>query len=115
MNRGLKILTVLLCSYLSITQLHAQVTGVRYQLKYDTTTCLYNVNLIIASGSATSVAHRTMFNAQISFVVPNGQTLWKLLNDLCHFKVTIRAYSGTLPLEWLVSSTVLSACCSANK
>jgi hypothetical protein len=106
MNRGLKILTVLLCSYLSITQLHAQVTGVRYQLKYDTTTCLYNVNLIIASGSATSVAHRTMFNAQISFVVPNTDS-FEIVQRFMPLQSN-GSYNGTIPMEWLISNTVLS-------
>ncbi len=104
MNRGLKILTVLLFSYLSITQLHAQVTAVKFLLKYDTVTCLYNVNLIIAAGSATTVPQRTGFNAQISFVVPKTDT-FEIVQRFMPLQNNA-GYGGVLPMEWLVSSTV---------
>ncbi|MBL0024891.1 MAG: hypothetical protein IPO98_07645 [Saprospiraceae bacterium] len=104
MNRGLKTLVVLLCSYLSITQSYAQVTAVKFQLKYDTTTCLYNVSLIIGAGSATTVAQRTGFNAQISFVVPSTDTL-EIVQRYMPLQNNA-AYNGVLPMEWLVSSTV---------
>jgi hypothetical protein len=63
-----KILLAVVCAFASILA-HSQVTAVRYFLKYDTTSCKYDVYLKVVEGSGSNLVQ---FNAQISVVVPFG-------------------------------------------
>ena len=91
--------------FLFMGDLSAQVTGVNYQLRYDTDSCRYDALLIINAGSASTVAERIQFNSQYSIVVPTGSVVdieerfFPLENN--------QAYTGTDPNQWAVSTTVV--------
>ena len=53
----------------------AQVTGVKYMLKYNDTTAQFDMHLVITGGSATTLTQRIQFNTQITFVVPKGSNI----------------------------------------
>jgi uncharacterized protein YjdB len=106
MKRCLLKITAFLFLFLYSWISDAQVTGVKYMLKYNDTTRLFDMNLVITGGSATTKAHRTQFNAAISFVIPNTdsiaivQRFMPLQNN--------GEYNGTVPMEWLVSYRINS-------
>ncbi len=91
---------------LFVGSLSAQVTGVNYQLKYDTVECRYDALLIINAGSATSVSERVQFNSQFSVIAPTGTTVavaenfMPLLNNA--------AYTGTEPINWQLGTSVVN-------
>jgi hypothetical protein len=84
----------------------AQVTAVKYQLRFNPTNCRWDAYLIIVSGTAVSAPQRAQFNAQFSVVVPTGsnvsvaQNFMPLQNN--------QTYTGTTPLVWVKSSTVVA-------
>jgi hypothetical protein len=75
MNRGIRVLLLVLCSYFSVSLVNAQVEKVKYFLKFDTTTCLYNVNIVIHKGTATILSDRLQYNSQISLIVGINDSL----------------------------------------
>jgi len=96
-----------LCILLGIIfNIHAQVTSVDYQLKYNVATCEYDAFIIINAGSATTIPQRIQFNAQYSIVVPTGTGLavtasyMPLQNNA--------TYTGTEPLQWSASIPVVA-------
>lgn len=93
-----------LCCIFLTQSLDAQISSVNYRLKYDTTLCRYDAYIIINSGSASSIAHRTQFNAQYTVIVPTGTTLTvaQSHNPLQNNQT----YTGTTPLTWQISSIV---------
>ena len=91
---------------LFVGSLSAQVTGVNYQLKYDTVDCRYDAFLIINAGSASSISERVQFNSQFSVIVPTGTTVavdesfMPLLNN--------SNYTGTEPIDWQLGTSVIN-------
>ncbi|MFT4534840.1 MAG: hypothetical protein ACJA1A_001858 [Saprospiraceae bacterium] len=89
---------------LFVGSMSAQVTGVNYQLKYDTVDCQYDALLIINAGDASSISERVQFNSQFSVIVPTGTTVdvdtsyMPLLNN--------STYTGTEPIAWQKGSVV---------
>ena len=89
---------------LFVGSMSAQVTGVNYQLKYDTVDCQYDAFLIINAGDASSISERVQFNSQFSVIVPTGTTVvvdtsyMPLLNN--------STYTGTDPIQWQIQSVV---------
>lgn len=106
MSRGIRVFLMVLCSYLVSTEVQAQVSSVKYYLKFDTSSCLYNVNVVITGGSATSIGDRAQFNAQISIVLPNTDSL--VIVDRFMPLQNNQLYDGTLITEWAISNFLLS-------
>jgi uncharacterized protein YjdB len=83
----------------------AQVTGVNYQLKYDTVDCRYDAFLIINAGDASTISERVQFNSQFSVIVPTGTTVTV---DTSYMPLLDNStYTGTVPIEWQKGSVVV--------
>ena len=52
--------------------LSAQVSAVKYSLKYNAETCLFDCYLDIDAGKTKMLRHRAQFNSQVTIVAPNG-------------------------------------------
>ncbi|MBK9152565.1 MAG: hypothetical protein IPM26_16985 [Saprospiraceae bacterium] len=97
---------LLLACTAMVQSAQAQVTAVKYQLRFNPTNCRWDAYLIIVSGTAVSAPQRAQFNAQFSVVVPTGsnvsvaQNFMPLQNN--------QTYTGTTPLVWVKSSTVVA-------
>ncbi|MBK9256234.1 MAG: carboxypeptidase regulatory-like domain-containing protein [Saprospiraceae bacterium] len=92
---------------LLVQDLQAQfVTQVKYQIKYNTTSCRWDCFLIIDQGSATLASRRAQGNAQYSVVVPTGSTV----NIAQNFMPLQNngSYTGTIPLIWQISNIITS-------
>jgi gliding motility-associated-like protein len=100
MNRGIRALLLILCCYLSISVMNAQVTKVKYYLKFDTSTCLYDVNIVIHEGSATLLGDRLQYNSQISLIVGINDSLEIIEKFLPLENVTL------IPNEWAISNVL---------
>lgn len=101
MNR-IKTLFLFLCIGFG-TYLHGQVNSVYYQLAFVDSTNHYQMNLVIADGSATSVFHRIQFNAQYSLVFPESLTF-----NFVDFFMPLQnnnSYTGTIPAMYNEIST----------
>lgn len=85
---------------------YAQVTNVKYQMRYNTTSCRYDCYLIIVAGTATTSQQRAQFNAQYSIVVPTGTSISVAQNFMP--LQSNQTYTGTTPLRWILSSSVLA-------
>ncbi len=98
-------LGLLLCA-VNVSLLDAQITELKYLLKYNCETNHYDVNIKIMDGSANSVLERVQFNSQITILVPTGM----------NFEIVERyqpiqnnqTYQGTEPNEWSAFSPVYS-------
>ncbi|MBK9256235.1 MAG: hypothetical protein IPM42_12170 [Saprospiraceae bacterium] len=101
-------LTTIVLGLLISCNLSAQVTGVRYLLKFDTTNCLYNAHIVIASGSANTPVQRAQFNAQLTLVVPTSDSL-EIVEKFMPLQAN-QLYNGTVPLDWVISSTRFAPC-----
>lgn len=71
MKSKLTYLAILLL-LLTGTVSRAQVTGVTYKIVYNSTTCLYDVIMTIASGSTGSANDQEAYTASVNIVVPTG-------------------------------------------
>ncbi len=95
------LLATSLCLIFFTSTMSGQITSVNYQMKYDTSTCLYDCYIIVNSGSATTVQQRTQFNAQYSIVVPNDATVTV---DTSYMPLVSNAtYTGTVPMDWTIT------------
>lgn len=81
-----------------------QVTGVKYFIKHNTKTNLFDCHLIITEGSATSTIHRTQFNAQYSIVAPSGSIMQ--IAERYFPLQDHQTYTGTKPCEWKIASVI---------
>ncbi len=80
-----------------------QVTSVNYQMKYDTSSCLYDVYIIINSGSATTIQQRIQFNSACSIVTPFGSSL-SIAQTHAPF-VSNANEDSTTPISWGITSS----------
>ncbi len=104
MKTRIFLIAATLCCFFLTQRSDAQISSVNYQLKYDTVLCRYDAYIIINSGSATTIAQRTQFNAQYTLVVPTGTTLTVAAS---HMPLqNNQTYGGTVPLTWQTSSIV---------
>jgi hypothetical protein len=95
---------------------YAQVTAVKYQMRYNTTTCKYDFYVIVAAGSTpaplnvnTNFLQRVQGNSQVSFVVPTGTSVSfpSVLNDAFHYPfASNQSGTSTTPMKWQISTTV---------
>ncbi len=88
----------LLLGFAFFPQLNAQVKSVKYELKHNQQTGLFDCYLLIDEGNAISKRERLQFFSQISLVVPTNsivkveKTYMPLQNN--------QEYKGTTPIEW---------------
>ncbi len=82
----------------------SQVTGIKYQLKYNADSCWYDAFLIVVSGNGTTVLQRQQANAHFTVVVPTGT----LIDVNRNYKPLIgnEVYNGTTPVTWYIYSVV---------
>ncbi len=93
-------------SFLFLSDLLAQITGIKYMLQYNTETENMDCYLVIIEGNAKDIRQRVQFNSQISLVAPNGtvpviENSYMPLNDN-------QTYTGTQPCKWKIMSTIIS-------
>lgn len=84
----------------------AQITSVKYSLKYNVESDVFDGYLIVGGGSATSVPQRTQFNAVYSIVVPTG-TKFHISERYMPLQSN-QNYAGTVPCEWKIVTSILS-------
>ncbi len=96
---SLLFMSILFCQYG-----YSQVTKVKYQMRYNTTTCRFDCYLIIAEGSGTTPQRRAQFGSQFSIVVPTGSSVSIAQNFMP--LVGNQSYNGTIPLTWTLSSLI---------
>lgn len=100
--RGLII--ILFCFGSSL--LFGQITGVDYLMKYNCETNQYDVKIVVLGGSATTIPQRAQFNAQISLVVPTGETV-----EITEHYMPLQNnqnYTGTIPINWWLGTPKIS-------
>ncbi|MBK7787220.1 MAG: cadherin-like domain-containing protein [Saprospiraceae bacterium] len=102
------LITIAMVCIILLEQGFSQVTGVKYLMKYNTTTCKFDACIVITAGSATTAPQRAQFNSQYSVVVPTGTTISIGENDSHNPIQNNQTYGGTTPLKWVISSAVLS-------
>jgi len=101
-----KIAAVLFVLSIYCNVFFAQVTHVDYYLEFNQTSFEYEVNIIIAAGSATTSLERSQFNAGISIVVPTGESIQHAENFMPLQNNSF--YTGTVPMQWELSDSVIS-------
>ncbi len=100
------LITIAMVCIILLEQGFSQVTGVKYLMKYNTTTCRFDACIVITAGSATTAPQRAQFNSQYSIVVPTGTSL-SIAQNFNPIQNN-QTYGGTTPLVWVSSSSVLS-------
>lgn len=88
------------------------ITEVKYMVKFNESTELYDCYVVIVSGTAASTQHRTQMSSQFSVVVPTGsvvtlpQTYLPLQNN--------QNYGGTVPCLWSLANQILHPAAQPN-
>lgn len=101
MSKRILLLIFVTLSFVLATK--AQVTGVNFQIKYDTSKCNYSCYIIIKEGSTNPAipSHRVQFNANYTIAVPKGSVLTR---DTFFNPIQLNAnYNGTNPMKWEIS------------
>jgi len=84
----------------------AQITGINFQLEYDTSECRYNAYYIINSGMTTNFITRVQATAQYTIVVPAGATLSGI--------ESFEPMSGGSPAPWNPLNVLLASTYNGN-
>ena len=109
------VISLILCFiYILIlsTESSGQVTEVKYMVKFNESTELYDCYVVIIAGFATTTQHRTQMSSQYSVVVPTGsivtlpQTYLPLQNN--------QNYGGTVPSLWSLANQILHPAVQPN-
>jgi len=98
--------------YIFGTGFSQNIESLDFQLKYDSTTCWYDFNIIILEGYAEGIGQRTQFNGQISLVVPTGSTV-----DFAGKYMPLQNnynYGGTVPMNWFFGTSIINPPSSPN-
>ena len=85
---------------------NAQVKSVQYAIYPNPETSLIDCFLFIKEGNANTARERVQFNAQYSLVVPTGAEVSIASSSMP--LVHNQNFDGTKPLEWVISSQLLS-------
>jgi len=102
----MKTFYLLLVLFLINGTVYSQVTSVDYQMKYDTSTCLYDCYIIVQTGVASNNPQRIQFSSQYSIVTPNTSMITNVIN---HMPLQDNAnYDGTVPAFWNIATSTLS-------
>ncbi len=108
LNHGfvLKNTCILLILFFGITttSIRAQVSNIKYQLKYNSDSCWYDAFLIIENGSANTIPERTQDYSQFSVIVPAGTNINVIKNYMPIENNS--SYTGTIPVNWFISGVV---------
>ncbi len=102
-------LTNLLYTFILVlfgTYLSAQISDVSYQLKYDTSTCRYDVHVILNRGQITENNDRIQFNSLVSIIVPTGSTM--TIDESFMPLYNNADGNGTVPMNWVIGDTIVS-------
>ncbi|MBK8515101.1 MAG: Ig-like domain-containing protein [Saprospiraceae bacterium] len=95
----------LICCIFLTQKLDAQVSSVNYRLKYNADSCRYEAYLVVNSGTATTVAQRTQFNAQYTIVVPQADSIvLDSIKSHAPYQNNSVAGSSTTPLQWAITT-----------
>ena len=87
-----------------IQSAQAQVSKIKYLLKFNEQTNLFDCYMVVKEGQAVSVRDRAQFNAQYTIMVPSGSTV-----DMQSSQNPIQGnqqYNGVRPTQWVVSNVV---------
>lgn len=93
----------IICVWFS--NINAQVTEVKYMIKFNENNQQYDCYLVILKGSASTIQFRTQLSSQFSIVVPTGsdvnivQNYMPLQNN--------QSYTGTIPCLWTLGNQIL--------
>jgi len=108
LNHGfiLRNVSVLLILFFGITtsSIKAQVSNVKYQLKYNSDSCWYDAFLIIVSGSASNITQRTQDYSQFSVLVPTGTNINVIKNYMPI--ENNQSYTGSIPVNWNIGGVI---------
>ena len=85
---------------------YGQVQKVKYFVKYNDATCLFDFCIIITEGQATTMQQRVQMNCQYTVVVPTGSTV-SLAAKYMPLQSN-QTYTGTSPMEWQLGSVVVA-------
>lgn len=99
-------MTIILFCFFIQNIVSAQVTDVKYLLRFNDTTGLFDAFLIAEAGNATTVQQRTQFNSQFSVVVPSGSSVSVSENFLP--LVGNQNYNSMTPREWNMVNSILA-------
>lgn len=102
---GTKMTIILLCLFIQ-NIVSAQVTDVKYMLRFNEITGLFDAFLVAEAGNATTVQQRTQFNSQFSVVVPSGSSVSVSENFLP--LVGNQNYNSMTPREWHMVNSILA-------
>lgn len=105
MQRLIYIPFTFLFLFLSITTF-SQVQKVKYFVKYNDATCLFDFCIIITEGQAMTMQQRVQMNCQYTVVVPTGSTV-SLAAKYMPLQSN-QTYTGTIPMEWQLGSLVVA-------
>jgi hypothetical protein len=90
-----------------LVTLQSQVTGVKYQMKYNQHTKQFDVYMNVVEGNAYLSKHRIQFNSQISIVAPSSSVVSIVEN---YMPLQLNAdYKGTKPSKWNLSNSISNA------
>lgn len=96
---------ILIIALLAVASgLSAQVSAVKYALKYNPETCLFDCYLAVDSGKTKMLRHRAQFNSQVTIVAPNGshvvvQESYMPLKDN-------QEYRSEASIDWIETSLI---------
>lgn len=90
----------------ALSSLEAQITDLKYLLKYNCETNQYDVKIKIMEGSANSVLERVQFNSQLTILIPTGLN-FEIVDRYQPFENN-QTYEGTVPNQWETLTPVLS-------
>ncbi|MDF1698595.1 MAG: T9SS type A sorting domain-containing protein [Saprospiraceae bacterium] len=99
-----KLLIVLCCCVSGV--LFGNVESVELLMKYNCETNEYDAHLVIMEGSATDIPGRAQFNAQITIVVPTGESF--MITELHMPLQNNQGYEGTVPMPWNLGNPALA-------
>jgi len=101
----MKSLFVLLLGLWSVT-VFAQVQGVDYLMKYNCDANVYDVSIVILSGSASSITERAQFNSQITIAVPTGEQ-FQFVEQFMPLRDN-QDYMSVEPMEWKLGNAAIA-------
>ena len=104
MRKGIFILIAL--SICVCSTLDAQITELKYLMKYNCETNNYDVKIKIMEGSANTVLERVQFNSQLTILVPTGLDFE--IVDRYQPLENNQTYQGTVPNQWETLTPVIS-------
>ena len=107
MKQRINLFLAVILSFGFSSHLFAQVTGVNYQIRYDTVECRYDAYVIINEGSSTG-GLSIQANAQFSLVVRPGDIVTIVDNH------NPLALNGTGPAQWTSQNNLTSAAFNSN-